>query len=65
MKRKRYSAPAVESIKVNTDNLMEVWSIGIDDDPGHSIGPGDEGDIGAKPGFQDEDEWPSFSPWSD
>ncbi|MGN0214921.1 MAG: hypothetical protein ACI4BG_00130 [Prevotella sp.] len=38
---------------------METWTIGVDNDPNHAIGPGDEGDIGAKQEwFGNEEDWP-------
>ncbi len=60
MNKTAYTKPLIEVIRVNGNALMETWSIGVDNDPNHGIGPGDEGDIGAKKGyfFDDEDAWP-------
>lgn len=65
MKKKIYQRPELEVIYVETYSLMEAWSIPIDnDDPG--IGPGDEGDIGAKRGSFDYDWGQSgFKPWEE
>lgn len=49
--KKQYIKPEVEVVKVNGNALMETWSIGVDNDPNHGIGPGNEDDIGAKQGF--------------
>lgn len=51
MKKKAYMKPLTEAIEVKANSLMEVWSIGIDNNPDHGIGAGDEDDIGAKQGF--------------
>lgn len=56
MKKTAYMKPLIEVIKVNGNALMETWSIGVDNDPNHGIGAGQEGDIGAKQGFFDEED---------
>lgn len=67
MKKTAYMKPLIEVIKVNGNALMETWSIGVDNDPNHGIGVGQEGDIGAKQGFFDEEDWgkPGFNVWED
>lgn len=65
MKKTAYMKPLTEVIKVNGNALMETWSIGVDNDPGHAIGPGDEDDIGAKQGFFSNEDMPSYSPWEE
>lgn len=66
MKKKAYMKPLTEAIEVKVNSLMEVWSIGIDNNPDHAIGAGGEGDIGAKQGFfSDDEELPNYSPWED
>lgn len=54
-KTKTYVKPETEVIRLQGSLLMDTWSIGIDNDPDHGIGPGDEDDIGAKKGFFDND----------
>lgn len=39
MKKTAYIKPLIEVVEVDGNALMEVWSIGIDNDPGHSINP--------------------------
>ena len=56
MKKKTYMKPLTEVVKLESNSLMETWSIGVDNDPNHGIGAGQEGDIGAKQGFFDEEE---------
>ena len=51
--KKVYMRPSIETVLMDEAPLMEKWSIEIDNDPDHGIGPGDEDDIGAKPGFLD------------
>lgn len=67
MEKRKYQCPVTEIVSMEVNNLMEVWSIPIDnDDPG--IGPGQEGDIGAKQGiFEDNSNWgvENFKPWED
>ncbi|MCI7598881.1 MAG: hypothetical protein SOY06_02185 [Prevotella sp.] len=59
MNKTAYRKPLIEAIRVNGNALMETWTIGVDNDPNHAIGPGDEGDIGAKQGwFGNEEDWP-------
>ena len=60
MNKTAYTKPLIEVIRVNGNALMETWSIGVDNDPNHAIGSGDEDDIGAKKVhvFDDEDAWP-------
>lgn len=68
MKKTAYMKPLTEVIRVNGNALMETWSIGVDNDPNHAIGPGNEGDIGAKKGwFEEEPDWEvqNYSPWDD
>lgn len=68
MKKKTYTEPLTEVVKLEVNSLMETWSIGVDNDPNHSIGAGQEDDIGAKQGFFDEeDDWakPGFNAWED
>ena len=66
MKKKTYIKPLTEAIKVNVNSLMEIWSIGVDNNLDHGIGTGDEDDIGAKRGFfSDDEELPNYSPWED
>lgn len=68
MKKKTYTEPLTEVVKLEVNSLMETWSIGVDNDPSHGIGPGDEDDIGAKQGFFDEeDDWAKlgFNAWED
>lgn len=69
MNKTAYTKPLIEVIRMDGDALMEKWSIGVDNDPGHAIGPGDEGDIGAKQGsfFDEADSWGgnSRSLWDD
>ena len=52
---------------MNGNSLMETWSIGVDNDPDHGIGAGQEDDIGAKPGFFSDEDWekPAFNVWED
>lgn len=60
MKKSTYQKALTEIIFIKGDTLMETWSIGVDNDPGHAIDPGEEGDIGAKEGFffsHEEDVW--------
>lgn len=69
MKKKTYTEPLTEVVKLEVNSLMETWSIGVDNDPNHSIGAGQEDDIGAKQGFflNEEDDWakPGFNAWED
>ena len=67
MKKKTYMKPLTEVVKLESNSLMETWSIGVDNDPNHGIGAGQEGDIGAKQGFFDEEDWgqPGFNVWED
>ncbi|MGP1418085.1 MAG: hypothetical protein ACTTKN_12235 [Phocaeicola sp.] len=51
MKKTAYIKPFTEVVKINGNALMESWSIGVDNDPGHAINPGEEDDIGAKKDF--------------
>lgn len=66
MKKKTYTEPLTEVVKLEVNYLMETWSIGVDNDPNHGIGDGQEDDIGAKQGFFDEeDDWAKlgFNAW--
>lgn len=51
--KNKYIRPEIETIAITEDVLMETWSIAVDNDPNHAIGPGDEEDIGAKRNFFD------------
>jgi len=63
MKKTAYMRPLIEVVEVDGNALMEIWSVGIDNDPGHSINPGDEEDIGAKEGSFEYEDWgkPDFN----
>lgn len=66
MKKTVYAKPFTEVIAVNDNALMETWSIGVDND--HTIGPGDEDDIGAKKGWfidEPENNLKNYNPWED
>ena len=65
MKKTVYMKPLIEVIKVNSEALMEKWSVGIDNDPDHGIKPGEENDIGAKEGWFFNEEMSSYNSWED
>lgn len=65
MKKTAYMRPLIEVVEVDGNALMEIWSVGIDNDPGHSINPGDEEDIGAKEGWFFNEEMSSYNSWED
>ena len=52
-------------VEVNGNALMEVWSVGIDNDPDHSIKPGEEDDIGAKESWFFNEDMSSYNSWED
>ena len=63
MEKKKYVAPAIEIVRMSTENIMLTASPGVggDYDPTQPIGA-------KQNGFFEEDaadEWPNYSPWGE